>query len=58
MPTYIEHLVTDIVPRGDTSPESGEASGDQRWQQSEQLQARLKRCERQERRVRAEGFDD
>lgn len=58
MPTYIEHLVTDIVPRGDTATDSGDAAGDQRWQQNEQLQARLKRLERQQQRVRAEGFND
>lgn len=62
MPTYIDHLVTDIVPRGESAAENGEASGeangDPRWQQAEQLQARLKRLERQERRVSAEGFDD
>jgi hypothetical protein len=58
MPTYIEELVTEIVPHSDASPDGHEANGDPRWQQDEQLKARLKRLERQERRVSAAGFDD
>ncbi len=58
MPTYIEHLVTEIVPRSDAATEGGENDGDKRWQQAEQLQAQLKRLERLERRLNAEGFDD
>lgn len=58
MPTYIEHVVTEIVPQGGSPTSGGDESGDKRWREAEQLQSILKRMERQERRLSAGAFDD
>lgn len=56
MPTHIDHIVTEIVPEPETGGDSG--PGDQRWLESQKLQAQLRQLDRLQQRLQAEAFDD
>ncbi len=56
MTTYIERIVTEVAVEPE-QPERGEKT-DQRWAEARKVEAVLKARARQDRRLRAENFDD
>jgi hypothetical protein len=56
MPTYIEHIVTEVIAEPEPSTEGdGE---DKRWSEQLKTEAFMKQTDRHYQRLRAESFDD
>ena len=56
MTTYIDQAVTEVIP--EPEPSTGRQAGDDRWHTRERIRRTLDRQKYQQRRLRAEGFDD
>ena len=56
MTIRVDRAVTDVVPQPETLAETDGA--DPRFDELQQLRDALRRLERLEKRIRAEGFDD
>ena len=56
MSVHIEHVVTEVIPESESNNET--ATNDKRWSEQMKLKALMKRNECQNKRLRAEAFDD
>lgn len=56
MTTYVDQAVTEVIP--EPEPSAGSEGGDDRWRTRERIRRIMARQQYQQRRLRAEGFDD